>query len=66
MGHSADYQTELYIKQLEQAAQTLSDQGKKFNEGGLKELADATYDQVEQLNHAIVELKKVLGSKTCP
>lgn len=60
MGHSADYQTELYIKQLEQIAQTLFDQSKKFSEGGLEELADSTFDQASQLTRAIGQLRQVM------
>jgi len=60
VGHSADYQTELYIKQLEQIAQTLFDQSKKFNEGGLEELAGSTLEQAEQLRRAIGHLRKIM------
>ncbi|RON86785.1 hypothetical protein [Pseudomonas fluorescens] len=60
MGHSPEYQTELYIKQLEQMVKTLLDQAEKFREGGLDELADATLDKSEQLKRAIVQLRKVM------
>lgn len=60
MGHSADYQTELYVKQLEQMAQTLCDQGEKFRKGGLEALAASTFERAEQLRRAIAHLRKVL------
>jgi methionine synthase I (cobalamin-dependent) len=60
MGHSAEYQTELYIQQLEQMAQTLCDQGEKFREGGLEALTVSTFEQAEQLRRAIAHLRKVL------
>lgn len=60
MGHSAGYQTELYIQQLEQMAQNLFDQSKKFREGGLEELADSTFDQASQLMRAIDQLRKIM------
>ncbi|WLH49778.1 hypothetical protein [Pseudomonas tolaasii] len=60
MGHSADYQTELYIKQLEQMAQNLFDQSKKFREGGLEEMADSTFEQASQLLRAIGQLRKIM------
>lgn len=60
MGHSADYETELYIKQLEQMAQTLFDQSNKFREGGLVELANTTFDQASQLVRAIGQLRKIM------
>ncbi|MCF5723908.1 hypothetical protein [Pseudomonas syringae] len=60
MGHSADYQTELYIKQLEQIAQSLFDQSKKFSEEGLDELAGSTFDQASQLMRAVAQLRKIM------
>lgn len=60
MGHSADYQTELHIKELEKVVQTLLDQGKKFREGGLGELADTAFDQARQLKRVIADLRKMM------
>lgn len=60
MGHSAEYQTELYIRQLDQMSQTLFDESEKFRKDGLDELADATLDKSEQLRHAIAHLRKVI------
>ncbi|ANF84777.1 hypothetical protein A7J50_1343 [Pseudomonas antarctica] len=60
MGHSADYQTKLHIEQLEQVVQTLLDQGKKFREGGLGELADTAEDQAAQLKRVIADLRKLM------
>ncbi|MGN7441742.1 hypothetical protein [Pseudomonas lactis] len=60
MGHSADYQTELYVKQLEQVAQTLCDQGGKFREGGLEALAVSTFEQAEKLRRTIAHLREAL------
>lgn len=60
MGHSAEYQTELYIKQLEQMAQTLSEQSEKFRDGELKELADSTFEQAEHLRRIVGHLRKVV------
>lgn len=60
MGHSADYQTELHIKELEQLAQTLFDQGEKFREDGLEELAVSTFEQAEQLRRAIGHLRQIM------
>jgi hypothetical protein len=60
MGHSAEYQTELYIKQLEEMAQTLFDQGERFRVGNLEELAVSTFEQAEQLRSAAGQLRKVM------
>ncbi|ARB29663.1 hypothetical protein ATI14_1790 [Pseudomonas tolaasii NCPPB 2192] len=60
MGHSAEYQTELYIKQLEQMAQNLFDQSKKFRDGGLEDMADSTFEQASQLLRAIGQLRKIM------
>ncbi|NWC72555.1 hypothetical protein HX823_00525 [Pseudomonas sp. P7759] len=60
MGHSADYQIDLYVKQLEQVAQTLCDQADKFREGGLEALAVSTFEQAEQLRRAIAHLREAL------
>ncbi|WP_395609579.1 hypothetical protein [Pseudomonas sp. B22129] len=60
MGHSAEYQTELYIKQLERMAQNLFDQSKKFREGGLEELSGSTLEQASQLTRAIGHLRKIM------
>lgn len=62
MGHSAEYQTELYVKQLEQMVQTLIDQGEKFKEGGLEELADSTFEQADKLKRAVGHLRKIMES----
>lgn len=58
----ADDQAELYIRQLEQAAQTLFDQSDKFRECGLNDLADEILQQAEQLKRAIGRFRKVIES----
>lgn len=58
MGHSANYQTELYIKDLEQAAQILADQGMKLRKNGYESLANASFEQAEALEHVIVALRR--------
>ncbi|MBM9486961.1 hypothetical protein JBE38_13600 [Pseudomonas sp. ICBG1301] len=63
MGHSAEYQTELYIKQLEQVAQTLFDQGMGFKNGGHDELARSAFEQSAQLNRVIVDLRKIMEKR---
>lgn len=58
MGHSANYQTELYIKDLEQAAQILADQGVKLKKNGYESLANASFEQAEKLELVIAELRR--------
>ncbi|MFW9086981.1 hypothetical protein ACOI7N_20810 [Pseudomonas sp. P2758] len=60
MGHSAAYQTELHIRQLEQVSQSLFEQGVDFRDAGYDELADAAFSQASQLKRVIVELKKMM------
>lgn len=60
MGHSADYQTELHIKQLEQIAQTLLDQGVSLRAAGHDKLGDSAFEQASQLTRVIVELRKMM------
>ena len=62
MGHSADYQTEQYIKRLERAAQSLADEGTKLKEDGHAAFALSVFDQVNQLKRAIAELRYLMGS----
>lgn len=57
MGHSADYQTELQIRELEQVAQILAEQGLKLKDAGYEGLANAALDQAEQLQRVLVELR---------
>ena len=58
MGHSANYQMELYITNLEQLAQHLVDQGNRLKEQGLDTLALSVLDQVQQLQLAIANLRQ--------
>lgn len=60
MAHSADYQTVQYIKRLEKICVNLGHQSGTLRANGFNELADAVFDQVEQLNQAIADLKKAL------
>ena len=57
MGHSAEYQTELRIRELEQVAQILAEQGQKLKEAGYEGLANAAFDQAEQLKRVLVALR---------
>lgn len=61
MGHSADYQTELQIRELEQVAQILSEQGLKLKEAGYEGLANAASDQAEQLKRVLVALRRQMS-----
>ncbi|XUK66309.1 Phosphate transport system regulatory protein PhoU [Pseudomonas yamanorum] len=58
MGHSADYQIELHIKQLEQIMQTLFDRGVDLKDAGYDDLAYAAFDQSAQLKRVIAVLRK--------
>lgn len=60
MGHFANYQTERYIKRLEQIFQGLVQQGATLEASGLNGLAKAVFDQVDQLSEAITDLRKAL------
>jgi hypothetical protein len=57
MGHSADYQTELHIRELEQVAHILMEEGLKLKEAGYEGLANAAFDQAEQLKRALITLR---------
>lgn len=63
MGHSADYQTELQIRELEQVAQILAEQGLKLKEAGYEGLANAAFDQSEQLKRVLVALRRQMSKK---
>lgn len=63
MGHSADYQTELQIRELEQVAQILAEQGLKLKEEGYEGLANAAFDQSEQLKRVLVALRRQISKK---
>ncbi|RTY78496.1 hypothetical protein [Pseudomonas veronii] len=62
VGHSAEYQTEQYIKRLEQAVQNLTEEGTKLKENGQDAFALSVFDQVDQLKRAIAELRHLVGS----
>jgi hypothetical protein len=62
MGHSADYQTELYIRELEQVAKTLAEQGFKLKDAGCDGLANAAFDQADQLKRVIVALRRQMSN----
>lgn len=61
MAHSADYQTELYIKRLERATLSLVDEGNKLKEHGHDSFALSVFNQADQLKHAISELRYLMG-----
>jgi hypothetical protein len=63
MGHSADYQTELQIRELEQVAQIMAEQGLKLKEAGYEGLANAAFDQAEQLKRVLVALRLQMSKK---
>lgn len=58
MGHSANYQMELYVTNLEKLAQKLIDQAIKLRESGHDTLALLVINQVQQLQLAIADLRK--------
>lgn len=60
MGHSADYQTDLQITQLERIARLLSAQGEKLSGAGFTDLAGTAFEQAELLTRAIVDLKSLM------
>ncbi|MDR0189412.1 hypothetical protein RCO22_10725 [Pseudomonas yamanorum] len=61
MGHSADYQTELYSQQLERLVRILSDQGENLLGVGLKELASSAFEQAERLKLVNIHLKNMMA-----
>ncbi|WP_431037081.1 hypothetical protein [Pseudomonas yamanorum] len=61
MGHSTDYQTELYSQQLERLVQILSDQGENLRGVGLNELASSAFEQAERLKRANIHLKNMMA-----
>jgi hypothetical protein len=63
MGHSADYQTELKIRELEQVAQILAEQGVKLKEAGYEGLANAAFDQAEQLRRMLITLRQQMSKR---
>lgn len=58
MGHSAEYQTELDICDLEYVVQILDEQADKLYEAGAQTLAAASVHQSEQLQSVIVLLRR--------
>ena len=58
MGHSANYQMELYVTNLEKLAQKLNDQAIKLRESGHDTLAILVKNQAQQLQLAITDLRK--------
>ncbi|SDR38387.1 hypothetical protein SAMN04490186_5859 [Pseudomonas grimontii] len=58
MGHSADYQAELQIRDLEYIAQILKEQANILNKTGAKALAKESYNQAEQLGIVITLLRR--------
>ncbi|NWB94843.1 hypothetical protein HX882_02935 [Pseudomonas gingeri] len=60
MAHSADYQFNLYIKELELVAQTLTDQASRLKESGHDTLAEAASKQADQLIEVIAELQHLM------
>jgi hypothetical protein len=57
MGHSADYQSELYIRELEQMAQAMADKGAKLKDEGHDALARTVLDKAERMQRAIAALR---------
>lgn len=64
MAHSAVYQTEKCIQNLEQLAQELEDQGRKIRDNGYSALAMSVLDQAQQLRLAIVTLRNEISEKS--
>lgn len=60
MGHSANYQMELYVKDLERIARKLEGQGAVLRQNGSSALALSVFDQAQQLRIAIEALKQVI------
>ncbi|VVM75082.1 hypothetical protein PS664_01991 [Pseudomonas fluorescens] len=60
MGHSANYQMELYVKDLERLARKLEGQGAVLRQNGCSALALSVFDQAQQLRIAIEALKQMM------
>ncbi len=63
MGHSADFQVELYARKLEQAAESLILKGRVLKENGLESLGEAILLQAEKLKIAVAELRDVISTQ---
>lgn len=61
MGHSADFQVELYARKLEQAAERLIREGRVLKENGLDSLGEAILIQAENLKMAVAELRNLMS-----
>lgn len=57
MAHSEQYQTILYIQQLESIASTLEHQAELLMQSGYKELAKSTLTQVLDLREVVSRLE---------
>ncbi len=63
MGHSADYQTDLYGRALELISMELLEQGVKFIARGSQELGKAAIGQSERLMLDTADPKTVLDDQ---
>ena len=62
MGHSANFQVELYARKLEQAAEGLTREGTVLKDNGLDSLGEAVLFQAEKLKLAVAELRGLMST----
>ena len=62
MGHSANFQVELYARKLEQAAEGLTREGTVLKDNGLNSLGEAVLLQAEKLKLAVAELRGLMST----
>jgi hypothetical protein len=62
MGHSANFQVELYARKLEQAAEGLIREGTVLKDNGLDSLGEAILFQAEKLTLAVAELRGLMST----
>ena len=62
MGHSANFQVELYARKLEQAAEGLIREGAVLKNNGLDSLGEAVLFQAEKLKLAVAELRGLMST----
>ncbi len=62
MGHSANFQVELYARKLEQAAEGLTREGTVLKDNGLDSLGEAVLSQAEKLKLAVAELRGLMST----
>ncbi|SEB36484.1 hypothetical protein FIV41_08995 [Pseudomonas marginalis] len=62
MGHSANFQVELYARKLEQAAEGLTREGTVLKDNGLDSLGEAVLSQAKKLKLAVAELRGLMST----